>query len=396
MKGKFLGVAIILATSSSAWSQDYKIKRDTVVKQNEDKYRVVTNRFLDNWFIGGGIGAQMYFGDHNKQMKFSERLSPAYEFYFGKWFSPAIGVRAAVNGLKALGVTQNHSYSTGEVYDASKWLEKQEIKYFNVHADVLFNMSNILSGYRDNRFYNVSPYVGLGWMATTKGPGEQELSANIGVFNSFRLSNAIDLTFDVRGSMVNDRFDGEIGKRSGEGLLTSAVGIAYKFKKRNWEKPKTVVISYDEAEIASLYKRVKSLAQDNDYLRKQLSTAKSATITDIKMERKMLAAPILITFEINKSVVSNETRVNLGFFAKVIRESDQAVVYSLKGYADKGTGSDATNERLSRERADAIYNILVREFGVSASQLKVSYEGSVKNMFYDDPRLSRAVIAIAE
>lgn len=396
MKGKFLGVALMLVTSTSAWSQDFKIKRDTVIRQSEDKYKVVTNGFWDNWFIGAGAGTQMYFSDHSNQMEFSERLSPAYEFYFGKWFSPDIGLRAAVNGQKILGVTQNHSYSTGEVYDASKWLEKREIKYFNVHADVLFNLSNVLSGYKDHRFYNISPYVGLGWMFATNGPKEKEVSANIGVFNSFRLNNAIDLTFDVRGSMVNDRFDGELGKRSNEGLLTSAVGIAYKFKKPRWEKPKTIIVDYNQAELTALYNKIKALAQDNDFLKTQLSNAKSSTITEIKVERKMLAAPILITFEINKSVVNNDVRVNLGFFAKAIREGNPNVVYSIKGYADKGTGGKETNSRLSRERADAIYNILVREFGIAVSQLKVSYEGSVSNMFYDDPRLSRAVIAIAE
>lgn len=33
-------------------------------KENAAKsYRVETNRFGANWFISGGVGAQMYFGD---------------------------------------------------------------------------------------------------------------------------------------------------------------------------------------------------------------------------------------------------------------------------------------------------------------------------------------------
>ena len=54
------------------------------------------------------------------------------------------------------------------------------------------------------------------------------------------------------------------------------------------------------------------------------------------------------------------------------------------------------NERLSKERAEAVYDCLVNEFGVSGSQLRVDHKGGVGNMFYDDPRLSRAVITVAD
>ncbi|HIY76879.1 MAG TPA: hypothetical protein H9825_11520 [Candidatus Sphingobacterium stercorigallinarum] len=51
---------------------------------------------------------------------------------------------------------------------------------------------------------------------------------------------------------------------------------------------------------------------------------------------------------------------------------------------------------MSRERANAIYQVLVNEFGVSPSQLRKIHQGGVENLFYDDPRLSRAVIVLAE
>lgn len=41
----------------------------------------------------------MYFGDHNVQMAFGDRLSPALDIAFGKWFTPGIGVRAMYGGL---------------------------------------------------------------------------------------------------------------------------------------------------------------------------------------------------------------------------------------------------------------------------------------------------------
>lgn len=152
--------------------------------------------------------------------------------------------------------------------------------------------------------------------------------------------------------------------------------------------------SYDE--LNKLKGRVDELLADNDLLRKQLANAKNNEVTDVIVEKNIVVAPILVTFKINKSELSNAARVNLGFLAQAIKDGDSSVVYKETGYADKGTGTPTINDRLSRERADAVYDFLVNEFGVSPSQLEKHYEGGVDNMYYNDPRVSRAVITIAK
>lgn len=399
-----LGFLLFSSISTSSFCQESPgealsgadLRRDTTVIESEDKYQVVTNKFWDNSFFGAGIGAQLFFSDHNRQMEFGDRLTPAYDVYLGKWFTPGIGVRAAIGGFKVKGVTQNGNHSTGEVYDASKSLEKMEFHYYHLHLDVLFNLTNMLKGYREDRFYTLSPYTGLGWMRSWETPKSEEVGINIGLLNAFRLSKSVDLTLDARGTMVNDRFDGTVGGRMQEGVLTTTLGLVYKLPRREWKKPATSVITYNEAGLVALRDRVNALERDNDALRKQLANSGSSTITDVKVENKMLAAPILVTFPINKSTVSNEARVNLGFFAGVIKKGNPAVVYKVTGYADKGTGNSGFNQRLSKQRAEAIYRVLVNEFGVPPSHLEVAYEGGVENMFYDDPRLNRAVITIAK
>ncbi len=73
-------------------------------KENAAKsYTVETNRFGANWFISGGIGAQMYFGDNDGKADFGKRLAPALDIAVGKWFTPGIGLRVAYNGLQAKG-----------------------------------------------------------------------------------------------------------------------------------------------------------------------------------------------------------------------------------------------------------------------------------------------------
>lgn len=395
-------VIIILAVIGlkSSQAQQISMKQDTVVSIAQDKYQVSTNRFRDNFFINVAAGGQLYFGDHDRQMKLAERLVPNFGLNVGKWFTPDLGVRIGINGYKMKGATQAEHLSTGQVYNGKPWegywLYHQEFDYFHLHGDILFNLSNAFTGYKEKRFYSISPYVGLGWMVTNNRSSQKELSANLGIYNSFRLSNALDLTFDVRGAMVNDRFDGEIGRRRQEGTLSALVGFSYKFKQRGWDRPQSTVISYSEELLNALREKVRRLSEDNVALKRQLSAASTNSITQIKVEEKILAAPILITFPINKSTLSNEVRVNLGFFAKIIKSGNNNVVYTVTGYADKGTGPKAFNERLSHERAKAVYNLLVEEFDVNPKQLEIMYNGGVDNMFYDDPRLSRAVITIAK
>lgn len=394
----------VAQTDVTSWQE----RRDTVVQISNDKYRVVTNKFFNNWFIGVSGGAQIYFGDHDKQMKTMDRLTPAFNASLGKWFTPGLAVRVGYTGLKVKGLTHNSWYSakthsTGEIYQDVKHkedlgkLEIQKFKYHHLHADIMLNVSQMLGGYKEDRFYSLMPYMGLGWAWVPEEPKTSEPSINIGFNNAFRLSNAFNLTLDIRGALVKDYFDGEIGERKEEGIGTATLGLVYNFRKRNWDREKTVhILTYDEAELNALRERVNKLANDNDALRKQLAEAQNKTITDVKIEKSVLVAPILVTFPINQSTVSNEARVNLGYFAKAIKESSPNIVYHISGYADKGTGTPAINERLSKRRAEAIYNVLVKEFGVPKNRLTISHHGGVDNMFYDDPRCSRAVIVIAE
>ena len=100
----------------------------------------------------------------------------------------------------------------------------------------------------------------------------------------------------------------------------------------------------------------------------------------------------LVTFSINSSKLTNKDRVNLGKIAEAFNKTDDSVVLAVTGYADEGTGTAKVNERLSRERAEAVYNCLVNEFGVKPEKLETDYKGGVENMFYDDAILSRSVV----
>lgn len=387
-------------TTTGAAPEDFT---EEVYYNDSKGYSVQTNSFWKNWFLSIGGGAQTYFGDHNRQLLWKNRISPAFDVAVGKWFTPGIGVRGMFSGLTIKGATQaGGAYSTGEVVTEKPfygyWLSYQEFNYMNLHVDVMLNMTNLCCGFKEERVYNIIPYFGLGWAAvledadrlqTDLAPG-REVSANIGLINQFRLNRLLDLNIDIRGGYVQDRFDGEDGGRYGEGLLSATANLVWKIGGNTWDRSKTIV-RYDNRAINALREQMDQLSRDNEALQKALEDCNEEKAA-AAAKKLAVVAPNLVTFKINKSNLSKEARANLGLLAEVIKQCDSSVVYTITGYADAATGNKTINDRLSKERAEAVYNCLVKEFGVNPEQLRVEYKGGVENMFYDDPALSRAVI----
>lgn len=389
-----MAAALVLAAGSVCAQTEPVAQSTEVVEESTDNVEI--NSFWSNWFISAGGGAQIYFGDHDRQASFGDRLSGALDIAVGKWFSPEIGVRLMYSGLSAKGATQKGhlAHSTGVDVPGKGgngyWLEKSKFNFFNFQIDAMFNASNIIWGYNENRVYNLSPYVGLGVMRVSDKPAETAIAGHFGLLNSFRLTSCLDLNLDIRGTLVNDDFDGEPGGRKGEGLLTATLGLTYKFSPRGWNRGKNVIRTvYNTAEIKAMQEKLRQMSEENARLQEAIANGNKEEAQTIV---KQIASSNLVVFPIGKSTLSNEARVNLGMLAEVIKKGDPHSVYTITGYADEGTGSEELNRELSKERADAVYDCLVKEFGISQSQLRIDYKGGVDNMFYNDPRLSRAVI----
>ena len=398
MNKKIFLTALCAVAISPAFAQTSNVEEK--VEYSADKYKVETNRFWNNWFISLGAGGQVYFGDHDKQIDLKKRIAPALDVAVGKWFTPGIGIRFMYSGLKSKGATQDvistPAHSTGEYVPGKggpgEHLRYSKYKMGNLHADVMFNVLNLFGGYNENRKWDLSPYAGLGWARVYDSPSSKEVSANIGVLTSWHFCKSLALNLDVRGMFVNDRFDGEDGGRSGEGNLSATLGLSYKFKQRGWDRSKTVY-RYDYGDLESMRQKLNDMSAENERLKRAIADGDRQRA---QTHARKIASANLVTFKINKSSLSNEARVNLGMMAEIIKSGDPDAVYVVTGYADAGTGSKKGNERLSKERAESVYNCLVKEFGVSEKQLRIDYKGGVDNMFYNDPRLSRAVITKAE
>ena len=378
-------LALAGVSSVAMAQQKTEVVEEFGVIQVQDKYQVITNPFWSNWFFSIGGGAEATFGDNDKAGSFGKRISPTLNFAIGKWFTPGLGVRLQYSGLQARGYT----YDAGADYVKGTQMDdgyyKQRFDYMNLHGDVMFNLNALFGGYNQHRVYEIIPYVGAGFVHTGKGPGYDELGINAGLINRFRLSSALDLNVELRGLLMKGAF----GNSGPEGLAGLTVGVTYKFKKRGWDAVPTVPM-VPESQLNDMRDRVNALKGENESLKRDLVEARNKKPEVIVKKEAGFIPRYVVVFNIGKSNISKREYMNIEAMAKGIKATDK--VFTVTGYADKGTGSAEYNMKLSKKRAEAVRDLMVNEFGVPASQLKVDYKGGVGNMFYDDPRLSRAVI----
>lgn len=367
-----------------------------VQEKNTSWSGYVTNRFWDNWFISVGAGAQVYFGQSDSEGKFGKRIAPAFDFSVGKWFVPTLGLRAQVSGFRLKGFTYdpNNMYVKGS--PDKDGLYKQSWQQFNVHGDILLNLSNWLGGYRYDRFYEAVPYIGFGIMHACRAADNNVFTANAGLINKMRLSDAFDLNVEIRGSVFEKKFAGEPGGKRANGILTVTAGFSYKFKNREFKRSvEPIVMAEDLAIIATndqLQKTQAQLAEQQAYnqvLAADLARER-AKKQEVKVEREVVVAPRAIFFTINQANITAKDRVNLRYLADQMKQNPNKQ-YTIVGYADKATGTPEYNLQLSRRRAENVYNVLTKDFGVNPSQLKVEYKGGVSDLF-DGNSLNRVAI----
>ena len=423
MKKIFTILAAAVAMSFAANAQEAV---NSVEETVESTGKIQLAGAKSNWFIGVDGGMSLYYGEHDRELKFTKHVAPAYDIYFGKWFTPAIGVRFAFSGAYAKGANMPsdhpenpHSYVVGKMdesflrshySDGAQWLhEYQKFNYIYGHADVMFNLANIFLGYNNKKdhIWNPSIFAGLGYvrmvtdlsegaMLTEKGKQAAfPLVSLAGLHNEFRITPGFSLALDVQGNLLDERFDGQTGGRRGEAAFNATLGVVYNFAPRGWYAGQIITRTSNAA--SADYAALKAA---NDELRLALANANANATTRVDtvtiIKKVAVTPPNFITFEIGKSTLTQESRVNVGLYAETIKAADPDIVYTITGYCDKGTGSVELNEKLSAARAETVYNTLINEFGISPKQLRTDHKGGVDNMFYDDPRLSRAVITIAE
>ncbi|MCC8089061.1 MAG: OmpA family protein [Rikenellaceae bacterium] len=387
---QFLLLFVLVAGSLTASAQ----VRDT-------KHGMLTNGFWDNWFISAGVGAQVYSGNSDQYGDFGDRITLAYELSFGKWFTPAIGMRVQGGGLTVRGFGYGNSpYQYGDA--DSKGLYQERFNVVNVHGDFLLNLSAAIGGYKEKRVYELIPYMGLGIVHAFKDEHDRkrnEISATFGLIHKFRLSDAVDFNIEMKHMIASDDLDGVTSGRL-DGLSTVTLGFTYKFKKRGFDKglseadvDRAVRASANayESKIGSLERELANARNAAERSRAELERLRANQGNNVQSSEKHVVSPLAIFFNINSSTVSRKEKVNLKYVAEVIKSSNAK--FKVTGYADRQTGTPEYNQALSLRRSKAVYDILVNEFGVSSSQLQV-VEREWNEVPFNDMYLDRVAIVM--
>ncbi len=389
MKKVFMIMMVSLLCISS-FAQD-----ETVIEVQDVKGPYITNGFWDNWFISAGGGAQIYFGESDSYGDLGKRLAPALDLSVGKWITPAVGVRLQYSGLKAKGWTDGLlPYSDGKA--DSKGYYKEKFNTMNLHGDFLWNISNAIGGERTDRFWNFVPYVGFGYARSSgNGTSKDELAANAGLLHNLRLSDAVDISIDMRTMFVNQRFAFTNGSKGVNVLGTITAGITYKFNTRGFKRASDLIVVEDNTryveEIAMLKDMLEKADQKHSVLEMQLKTTKAQLNEMNGVEVPVpLMANLAIFFEIGKADLTEKSIINLGYMADVIRQFPEKN-FVIFASADKETGTPEFNMELSRKRGEAVCKVLVEKYGVDPDQLKIDAVGSSQQKF-EGAQLNRVVV----
>lgn len=268
----------------------------------------LTSSFKSNWFISVGAGPQVFFGDHDRQRKFGERISPALDVAIGKWITPSVGLRLMYSGLYAKGAAQDLGpneqgpFSTGtQLPDYNKnWCRESKFDFMNLHFDVMFDLCNMIGGYNPNRVYSFTPYVGVGYGRTWSRPHNDAITGNVGIANIFHVGSAIDINLDIRGTGFSDNFDGQEGGRVFDANVSVTAGLTYRFGPRGWKTNRTVVTVYDNESVNDLRRQVAELIAKNEQLERDAKAGKDVVRTVVEN----VSGDYLIYFPINVSTLS--------------------------------------------------------------------------------------------
>ncbi len=128
---------------------------------------------------------------------------------------------------------------------------------------------------------------------------------------------------------------------------------------------------------------------DTIYVEPQVDMASSS-----KVFQKDSLIVTAMFFNINSSNIDASQELQLKSIANFIEQNPDAQII-LQGYADKQTGSKDYNQNLSRKRANAVKDKLVKDYKIDANKLKVEGIG-IESQPYSQYKYNRSVLVIAK
>ena len=388
--------AMLLAGSLSAAAQDSTpavvVEEETIAVVEEVPCAThYYSKASENWFIQIGAGINSLFAENTAvNGDASHKLKVAYDFGFGKWFTPYIGWRANFQG----GTLHWNNY----VY--------HKMNHVSGSVDFMWDMFNSMGGVNSKRVFSIVPFMGLGaaysWHMQPKGtiagknnPHKDSTWAPMvtgGIQLRFRLCRYVDFFAEGRVSAMGDVFNGTAYGVPADLVISAIGGFSFNIGGAGFH-------SYNPCDYTGYIANLNNQVND---LRGALATTGAALAAaeaqlpcpevEVAEATVVEAAPLMATvrFSLNSARITPMERVNVYNIAEWMRANpDQNV--AIVGYADADTGTSSYNMKLSERRAQAVYDMLTGEYGIDPARLSKNAQGSDVQP-YEENNWNRIVI----
>ena len=344
------------------------------------------------WYIQLQGGAQYTLGE----IDFKDLISPNVQVAIGRQFTPAFGIRLQANAWESRAGLGDNKW---------KW------KYVAPGLDLTFNLSNIFCGFNPNRIFNFSAFIGggvnIGWdnkaddikavYNATYPNAIGSMSENIdyvwdgtkvrgfgraGVAADFKVSDAVSLGLEVNANTLSDHYN---SKKAGNwdwyfnALAGVKINLGKTYSTRTIEAPKV-----PEKVVEKVIERVVEKPCPQPTIAPTRAVAQKK---EDKFRRDVF-------FMINGTQISKKEQEKVKEVADYMKANPNSTV-EVTGYADRGTGNPKINSSLSQRRAQAVSNMLQRNYGIKKDRIKVDFKGDTIQPFAKDVE-NRVAICIAE
>ena len=346
--------------------------------------------FLPHPFLDVQGGAQYTLGE----AKFKDLISPNVQLGFGYQITPWFAPRFQVNGWQSKG-----GWSAWKENGIDYAPKTYKFNYIAPGIDFIFDLTNAIGGFNPKRVVSVALFVGGGANIAWKNDEANNIAASLigqptysgyqmeylwdgtkvrafgrgGVEVGFRVSDAVAIMLEGNANILSDRYN---SKKAGNAdwYFNALAGVrinlgkSYKIKEKPAPEPAPApapapVVEKPKPAPAPVVQKVEPYRCD-------------------------------IFFKINKHVAAPEELAKLDALKAYMDKNAKSKV-SIVGYADKGTGSAAYNQKISSQRAAYIKDLLINKYGIDASRISEDYKGDTVQPFAENDA-NRVTICIAE
>lgn len=393
-KRLFLVLAVALMSAGIASAQQSK----------SDK----TVEFNPHWYVQAQGGAGYTVGE---TLDFTKLLSPAAYLNLGYNFSPVAGFRLGVGGWQGKGY---HVFTSTDY----------SFKFVQGYGDLMFNISNLIGGYKHDRTVSFIPFIGLGAMLGIENDKAQGLlstnnekmtllwqpvtpffNARGGMDIDFRLTDALSLNLEGVVNGIDDRFNSKDGDNI-DWQIDALLGLTYRFGETTRaseafaaETALADALAAAAAAEAAAKKAKEDALAEAAAAKKAADDAAKKAIADAEEAARAAAAAAAVKpscnvfFKLDSSVIQEEEKAKIDRVCGYLLSNPEAVV-ELVGYADVQTGNPKYNQGISDRRAKAVAKYIAAK-GISASRIVTDHKGDTVQPFAVNDE-NRVVICTVE